>query len=295
MGYLFLLVALLAGVTKGYCGKRTSGYTNTFNDALFANSIRMGLCVIIGFILVTVTGDLSSIVPNAKMLLISALSGVSMAIFVVTWLILVKKSAYMLLDIFLMLGVLVPLIAGKIFFDEDIKTTQWIGIGVLFVAVLFMYSHNNSIKEKVSVLSLILLIVCGVANGVADFSQKVFMKTLPNGSPAVFNLYTYVFAGIVLIIAFAFTYKKENGASKSDIKKMFWFILVMAICLFANSYFKTLSAGYLSAILLYPLNNGGALILSTVMSATLFKEKLTVKAILGIVIAFIGLLIINLL
>ena len=69
----------------------------------------------------------------------------------------------------------------------------------------------------------------------------------------------------------------------------------MALCLFANSYFKTLAAGYLNAVLLYPLNQGCALILSAIMSATLFQEKLTLKAVIGMVTAFAGLLIINLL
>ena len=69
----------------------------------------------------------------------------------------------------------------------------------------------------------------------------------------------------------------------------------MAFCLFANSYFKTLASGYLSAVLLYPLNQGCSLILSAIMAAVLFKEKITIKAVIGILTAFIGLLIINLL
>ena len=90
------------------------------------------------------------------------------------------------------------------------------------------------------------------------------------------------------------TRKTTKSTEKTDIKKIFGFILVMAICLFANSYFKTLAAGYLSAVLLYPLNQGCALILSAIMSTVLFKEKLTVKAVVGILTALVGLLIINL-
>ena len=51
MGYLFLGLALFAGVTKGYCGKRTSGYTKDFGDAILANCIRMLLCIVIGLVL----------------------------------------------------------------------------------------------------------------------------------------------------------------------------------------------------------------------------------------------------
>ena len=69
----------------------------------------------------------------------------------------------------------------------------------------------------------------------------------------------------------------------------------MAVCLFANSYFKTLAAGLLNISELYPLNQGAALILASVMSAVAFREKLTPKGILGILLSFVGLLFINLL
>ena len=294
MGYLFLLIALFAGTTKGYCGKRTSGYTSSIGDATLANIIRMLLCIVIGFVLILITEDVGRLIPNRNTLLISLLSGVATAVFVVTWLISVKKSAYMMLDIFLMLGVLIPLIASSIFFHESIKVTQWLGIAVLFDAVTVMCSYNNSIKEKLTPGALLLLIACGSANGIADFSQKLFTKCVPEGSAAVFNFYTYVFAALVLVIFFAATRKQGESIDGKNLKKIFGFILIMAICLFANSYFKTLASRHLSAVLLYPLNQGCALILSAVMAAVLFKEKLTAKAIVGMLTAFAGLLIINL-
>lgn len=295
MGYLFLLIALLAGVTKGYCGKKTSGFTNGFRDAALANTIRMMLCIVIGFALIVITGDFKKLLPNRDLLLISMLSGISTAVFVVTWLVAVKKGAYMMLDIFLMLGVLIPSIASNLFFNEAIKLTQWLGIAVLLIAVVIMCSYNNTIKAKITPSSFLLLIICGAASGIADFSQKLFTKCIPNGSAAVFNFYTYLFAAFILMISYAVTRKAEPNGGKSNVKKIFGYILIMAFCLFANSYFKTLAANYLSAVLLYPLNQGCALILSAIMASVFFKEKITTKAVIGIVTAFIGLLIINLL
>mgnify|MGYP002520371429 CR=1 FL=1 len=103
-----------------------------------------------------------------------------------------------------------------------------------------------------------------------------------------------MFAALVLVIAYAVTCKRAPDGEKGDLKKIFGYVLVMAICLFANSYFKTLAARYLCAVLLYPLSQGCAMILSAIMSAALFKERLTPKAMIGIITAFAGLLIINL-
>lgn len=295
MGYLFLLISLFAGTLKGFCGKKTSGYTSSIGSAIFANTVRMFLCILIGFVLILATEDLRILISSPALLLISALSGVTSAVFVVTWLISVKKSAYMMLDIFLMLGVLIPLSASSIFFSESIKPAQWLGIAVLFIAVVIMCSYNNTIKTKLTLSALILLLICSIANGVADFSQKLFTRYFPDGSAAAFNFYTYVFAALVLIAAYAVTRERGLAAEKTDLKKIFGYVFTMALCLFANSYFKTMAARYLSAVLLYPLNQGCALILSAIMSVVIFKEKFTLKAAVGMITAFAGLLIINLL
>lgn len=295
MGYLFLIISLFAGTLKGYCGKKTSSYTDSIGNAVFVNTIRMFLCILIGFVLILATEDLRILIPSRTLLLVSALSGISSAVFVVTWLITVKKSSYMMLDIFLMMGVLIPLSASSILYSESIKPTQWVGIGILFIAVVIMCSYNNSIKTKLTLPSIILLLICGIANGIADFSLKLFTECSPDGSAAAFQFYTYVFAALVLIVSYAVIRKKTPDPSKTDLKKIFKYVFIMALCLFANSYFKTLAARYLSAVLLYPLNQGCALLLSAIMSAVLFKEKLTHKAVIGMVTAFAGLLIINLL
>lgn len=293
MGYLYLGFALLAGVTKGYCGKQTGSHTKGYRGALLANAVRMLLCIIIGFLLLVFSGELSALAPKGNLFPIAALSGLATAVFVVTWLMAVRKSAYMMLDVFLMLGVLIPILASNIFFHEAIRLGQWLGIALLFGAVVLMCSYHNAIKERLSISSLLLLLLCGAANGVADFSQKLFVKTIEGGSVAAFNLYTYLFAAIVLGLLLLAP-QKEKVASKGDLKRIFGYLSLMAICLFANSFFKTLAARNLPAVVLYPLNQGCALILSSLMASVLFKERLTLKAILGILLSFVALLIINL-
>ena len=128
LGYLFLACALLAGVTKGYCGKRTSGLITGFSDAVLTNLLRIGLCIFIGFAVVCFEGNLQQLAPSGKLLWISALSGMSTAAFVATWLICVRKSAYMLMDVFLTLGMLIPLLLSNLLFDEKIRLQQWLGM-----------------------------------------------------------------------------------------------------------------------------------------------------------------------
>ena len=48
----------------------------------------------------------------------------------------------MMLDVFLMLGVLVPILAESLLFGESVALTQWLGIGILLIAVVLMCSYN---------------------------------------------------------------------------------------------------------------------------------------------------------
>ncbi len=299
MGYLFLTFALAAGITKAYCGKKTSTYTADLKDAMLANSIRMLFCICIGFVLILLQGELGFMKPSLSLLLITAFSGISTAVFVVTWLLSVKKGAYMMVEVFVMLGVLLPMSLGGILFQESIRLTAWIGMAVLTSATLIMYSYNSTQKQKLTKTALLLLLLCGMASGLADFSQKLFVRTLPEIPASVFNFYTYVFSALVLVPSFLLICKKNApGASLKNnpiFSKIFGYILVMSVCLFLNSYFKTKAAVHLDSAQLYPLNQGCALILSTFMSALLFKERITLRCATGLLLAFTGLILINVL
>ena len=135
MPYIFLSIALLAGATKGYCGKRTSGKIEGWHNAILANFIRMLLCILIGFGVVAMGGGWKQLIPDGKSLAIYILSGVSTSVFVVTWLIAVRTSAYVLMNVFLMLGVIVPMALGSLCYGETIAWNHWSGLAVLLVAI----------------------------------------------------------------------------------------------------------------------------------------------------------------
>ena len=295
MGYLFVVIVLLAGAVKGFFGKKTGGYATTTQSSLLLSLIRMFFCVGLSFIVVLFTGDISFIIPQPQMLFVFAVSGISTALFVTSWLLAVRKNAYMMLDVFLMISALVPMISANILFNEEISIRQWIGFGVLLIAVAIMCAYNKAEKAGFNATSLILLIICAISSGVADTSQKVFAASFSETPVSVFNFYTYAFSCVALVVFFLFICRKEKtDIKKTDIRRVIIYIIIMSLALVLHSYFKTLAAFYLDSVKLYPLNQAGALILSSLMARFLFKEKMPPTAILGIVLAFGALLLINL-
>ena len=302
MGYLFLLISVLAGNTKGYCGKRISGYTRSLDAALRISTVRMLLCVPIALLLVSIFGDAVHLTLNPTLVFSSLLSGASTAIFVVTWLFSARRAAYMLVDVFLMLGVGVPLLLSSFFLDERVGVLDWIGFFILIAAVLVMCSYQGSIKGALDLPSILLLSLCGLANGVTDFSQKLFVRKAEGVPASVFNLYSYIAATVVLgmfllVVLWRMPKKEQGSVEKGDApaRSLYMYVSVMALCLFLNTYFKTLAAGRLSAVALYPMSQGLSLIFSSLMAAFLFKERMTARAAIGLVLAFVALVCINLL
>lgn len=301
MGYFFLGLSLLAGVIKGYCGKKTSGYVEHYSAAVTMNLIRMLLCVCIGGGMMLVEGNAQYFFPGKAVLALCAVAGLSTSVFVVCWLIAAKNGAYMMLDVFLMLGVLIPVGGGAVLYQEKIRAVQWMGILLLVLAALAMCSYNNEVKEKLSFSSVVLLTVCSASGGVTDLMQKLFVRECAGMPASVFSFYTYLFSALTLFLSgLALRSGNAGGilpqkAERASLKSIMGYIAVMSCCLFANTFFKTMAAGYLTSIQLYPLSQGGSLILSVCMVAVMFGEKPTKKCILGLLTAFTGLLALNVL
>ena len=300
MGYLFCLFALLVGVTKGYCGKKTSGTVTTLPGTMLFNAVRMLICIPIGFLCVLIYTGSPSLAIDGKTLLISVLSGAATSCFVVSWIACVRKGAYMMVDVFLTLGVIVPVVLCRIFFDEAVRWNQILGILLLAAAAYIMCSYNKSIgKAKIKLSSVLLLTFCGAANGLTSFSQKWF-RYESSADVSLFNFYTYIFSAVILIacwLTVRAAHPDQSGGTidRKTLIRLGGYVTVMSLCLFLHSLFSTMAAGYLASSQLYPLMQGGSLVLSMLMSAVFFGEKINLRCIIGIGVTFAALLCINLL
>ncbi len=295
MGYLFSLLSVVTGSIKGFCGKRTSDYTRSAKDAMLFNSVRMVFCVIIGVALSLASDGITSLIINPNDILSVVLSGVFSATLVVSWLICAKSGAYILIDVFMMLSVLVPLLGEWIFYGKAVTLKQWIGLGILIIATAILCSYNNKIKQKIKLSYLGILIFCGLSTGLSDFAQKIFVLEKSGTSISTFNLYSYLISFIVLFLCYVFTPKEKENQRKDKIPKIvFIYILIMAACLFFYSFFQTLAARYLSSAQLFPFAKSLSLILSVFMASVFFSERVNLKCIIGVALAFIGILVINL-
>lgn len=289
MGYISVFLALLAGTTKGFFGKRISVKTSTQRKSVFVNAVRMVLCVLISFIVLIPEMLRGGIYLDASAWLYGSLSGIMLSLFLVTWLLAVRRGAFMLISVTQMFGVIVTLVCAFLVFRTPILPRQILGVLILVIAVVIMGSYSTSLKGKLSVGTVLLLLLCGVSSGLYDFSLKLFTHG-SGASISTLNLISYAASAFVLALVLLLPTHEERFDAKKLLGATLLPLLIMSVCLFLNSYFKALANNYLTPAQVYPIYQAGGLIFSAAMSAIFFKERITPRCVVGLVLAFIAIL-----
>ena len=251
MGYLFLAISILAAGFKLYFSKRTSQKTERTADVLAVTFLRMTFCAAIGFVLLLVTEGPRALAVPPQTLWIPLLYGVSIAANIIAWTLLIRSSAFLLLDGFGSLGLLVPLLLGAALFRETISPFQWLGLLILFAAVLLLCSYNREIKGSLTGAVLALLVIHSATGGLAQFAQKLVAVRAPEVSAAAFQFYAFLFsaAGMGLICLF----HPRKGGGRLFTGKLVGYVFILAACLFIHAYFLTAAAGLLSSVIVFPV------------------------------------------
>ncbi len=291
LGYVYVILGSLAGSTKAGVAKLHSGSAQTYADNLFVNRLRMFFCTCIGFLAILVSGCGFAISKIG--ILISLFSAVSFSIFVLTWMECVKTGALVMVEIFLTAGVAIPMIGGSMLLNESIRPVQWIGFLILILGVAILCGYNNSIKGRMTSKLFFLLILLGGSNGFASLAQKIFIDVCDSTSTLVFNFYTFLFSTIILGVPSIF--KPTVFSTNVKKLKLMLGIFIIAICHYLNLMLKMLAGIHLSTAQIYPLCQGLGIINSSIIACVFFGEKINLRAILGMLVSFVALLIINLL
>lgn len=191
-------------------------------------------------------------------------------------------------------GMLIPLIAGIFLFNSPISIFQWLGVVIFFVAAYFLIGSSKKIYTNFSFKTVLFLIGSLVFNGCSALAQQMFTHYVPNGNVSVFTFLSFCVIAVLGLLVFA-CIKKTNSTEKqpSDIKTLAISAVALAIAVFIINQVITISTTLIAPVMLFTFANGGGTIISTIVGATMYKEKLTVQSIVGIILGIASLIIIK--
>lgn len=245
------------------------------------------------FSLVTLVASGSFFGFNLQSLSIAACSGAFLALNSYSGIKSLMGGTMVLSSIFSTAGLIIPCVLGIFFFDEGLSAVQCLCIAAVILAAVLLIDSNKKIKGEFSAKTLGYLVLSFASIGMVMFCQKLFGYLQPEGNVSLFSLLTFLIPSAVLFVVLAFLPKKGEKEQQKLPKKLYLYTVYLAFAVFVIQQLVTMLTPLMPSALLFTLVNGGATVIAAIVGAVLYKEKITLKSFLGLVIGIGALVIIK--
>lgn len=286
MMYLLLVLSIVMAVVKSsiynnYAKKESPdmGGIFRFNAVSYGVAVIVALCCGIGVSLSAAT--VFSAIFYA--LIVCSLQGLSVYAMRIG-----PMSATTLMVLY---GMIIPSIAGPIFWKEKFGLMQGIGI-LLVLASMWLLRDNGTENKSASKKWGFFAIICFFLSGFAGLAEKIHQSTDGRNERTMFLFIAYLIMFLISVVGIIIT--KKNSKKAESLKSVTVNGGISGIIIGFYALINLTLAGNLDSMIYYPVANGGALILTVLMSVAVFKEKCTKRYIGGFIIGFLSIMLLSL-
>lgn len=172
------------------------------------------------------------------------------------------------------MSLIIPVIAGTLIWQEQLPLAKITGIILALLGIVLTVYRKDGIH-----IFHILPIILFVGSGLIDLILKLSQLYLIRDSE--YNLFTTLIFASACVLGLAFGTIK--GKLHFELKNILGGI-VLGIPNYFSIYFllQALNVDFMGSSSIFTINNSSILVLSSIISALLFKEKLSYKNWLGV-------------
>ena len=193
-------------------------------------------------------------------------------------------------------SLVISVVVCFILWNEPISLADMIGLVLLMIGLsLTTYKKSNGAFTKKWALLSTLFLVLGAGVGI---TFKAFSKS--GGTAHTSDM--MIVAAFVMLISYTaiclFTGGFASKSNKYTKKEKRLFIILALVSGLLSCLYNRLNiylSGALDGVIFFPSFNGGVVVLSTVVSMIIFKEKLSAKQLIGLLLGISGICIIGIL
>lgn len=293
--YYYILAILICRVIQAVCSKRTSNEINSIPHlikyAVFSKLVSAA------FALMLLLAEGATAKPTPLAIIISVASGLTLFACSYFSTYAMKSGTVSAVSMFGTAGLLMPLIFGFLAFGQRIKALQWVGVAVFFISSYLLLSNSKKMCSNYSLKTVVLLIGNLVANGSTMITQQLYTRYVPNGSVSLFSFVSFASVGMIgLAFLPTLKYKGADRKANSDTRLTKSLLIcgaLLAIASFVINQFATICTAFVSPVILFTVINGGGTIISTIVAAMLYQEKLNTRTITGVVLGILSLVMVK--
>lgn len=292
--YLYIFIILIFRVVQAFFKKRTSNEIKGTTMLIGYSSFKNTVSAVLGLVILIIAGN--GFKADYLTVLISAFSGIMLFLSEFCSIYAMKSGTVSLNSMFGTAGMIIPIIAGTVLFNKTVAPMQIVGLGLFFISAFLLIQASKTIYSNFSFKTLLLLIGSMFANGCTMLAQQMFTAYVPQGDVTVFSFLSFGIIAVSLSVFYSFSnakHKEEKENTRIS-KSLIVCGLALATAVFVINQLATLSTNLISPVILFTFINGGGTIISTLVGSIVYKEKISVKTALGILLGIASLIIIKL-
>lgn len=188
------------------------------------------------------------------------------------------------------LSTIIPTMSGAVIWNEHISFIQIAGI-VLMVVCICLSSDLKKDSSKKSARWILYCAIVFVMTGSIGVLQKFHQSTQYQGELNEFLIVALTTSCLCSLVCTVKT--RTNTASKKSTDRMLspiplGLMLVSGIGIAVNNRLNLFLSGVLDSSFMFPIVNGGGLMLTTLTATLLFKERLSKKQWIGLALGAIA-------
>ncbi|MBR3929893.1 MAG: EamA family transporter [Clostridia bacterium] len=190
-------------------------------------------------------------------------------------------------------GILIPLLESVLIFDGVLSPIQYAGIFLMLIAFGFLnadgfFKKKGEAKEKTGKMFYVYCALLLLANGAYGAFFNAQQKLLNEAERTEMIILTFLPSAA---IGFLMVMAKAKKSTLACFKQTRLSALHLLLCCISATVAINLLVYIMSLVdiaVLFTVENGGVLIMSALYAVILFKEKITLNKIIGLVIAVIS-------
>lgn len=187
---------------------------------------------------------------------------------------------------------LISALSGIAFFHERLGWAQVVGI-LLMLTSFVLAARSNDDGKKANWKWLLLCLVAFAATGGIGVMQKVHQSSVYRGELNALLIVAFASSAILCAVFAVLLRGRESRsaggrenvkAGKKQVLPLLGIMLANGTCVAVNNKFNLYLSGVMDSAIFFPIVNGGGLVLSTLAAVLLFKERLSKRQWLGILL-----------
>lgn len=286
-GTIMIGIILIMRVVQSVCSKQASNdlplsWTGRFSYFGFSH-LCSALCALPVFLV-----DGAHVTASAVILGIG--SGICIVIASVCSQLALQSGTMALSSMFSAAGLLIPCVTGIFWFDQPMSLWQWLAVIVLLGATYLLVISSRTVYARFSLKTIWLLLGSFLANGATMLLQTVYSLHSGGENVAGFSFFTFAVPAVLLI---GMAHCTGTGEQRQLPKRLYGLGICLAVALFVINQLATQAAAVVPGAVLFTLISGSTTVISALVGAFLYREKLGISGIIGLVIGVAALVIIK--